>query len=91
MTTVQSLTLQQELSELANQLESVHDMTSANLLNNWELGVLVQRIVDAAVGGRVLPRESEQGRALLGEIQLGLVADGHITKLVNTVVDILER
>ena len=51
----------------------------------------MQRIVDAAVGGRVLSRESEQGRALLGEIQLSLVSDGHITKLVNTVIDILEQ
>ena len=88
---IQSATLRKELGELANQLKSVHDLSSANLLNNWELGVLVQRIVGAAVGGRVLSRDSEQGRALLVEIQTALTADGHIAKLVSTVVDILQR
>ena len=92
LTAVQGKSLLEEFRVLSNQLESVHDRSSANLLNNWELGALVQRIVDAAVGERILSQHSEEGRMLLSEIRLGLLVEqSHVTKLVSSVVDILQR
>ena len=50
---VVTLELRQRLRELADMLNSVHDEKSANLLNNYLFGRLVQRITEELSRGDV--------------------------------------
>ena len=80
--------LRQDLHEFATMLNSVHDAEAANLLNNYNLGKLVQRITESLSRDAVFQRSNET-QGLMHEIQHNFDERHRQSALVLSVLSIL--